>query len=132
MALARKNRLNKGSDIKRVFEEGKTVRNSFLFIKFLKNEAGYPKAAVIVSKKISARAVIRNKIKRIVFEIFRQTINGKSVDAAISVLPAIVGKSFKEIKKELQRTINGIVVNPERDREGPQRASASYGVNDEK
>lgn len=110
MALARKFRLNKESDISRVFNEGRAVRNSFLFVKILENNLGHYRAVVIVSKKISAKAVIRNKIKRVILETIRQAISNKSVDVVIVPTPTILGKASKEIKGSIEKTINSIVV----------------------
>ncbi|MBI2062653.1 MAG: ribonuclease P protein component [Candidatus Yanofskybacteria bacterium] len=108
MALARKYRLNR-KDLNYVLRQGKTVRNSFFFIRFLKNETGFLRIAVIVSAKILKRAILRNRLKRICTEIIRSGhFLEKSYDLVITATLSIVDKTSKEIKKDLEETIKKI------------------------
>ena len=108
MALARKYRLSK-KDIERVFKRGKTVKSSFLFIRFLENNLSYARVAAIVSSKILKKAVDRNRLKRIITETIRSGhFLERSLDAAIVATLNILGKPSKEIKRELQQTIDKI------------------------
>ena len=108
MALARKHRLPK-KDISRVFNQGKTVKNSFFFIKFLKNETKHLRLAVIVPSKVLKKATARNHVKRIFTETFRSgQFLKKSFDVAIVATVNIVEKQSKEIKRELEQTLNKI------------------------
>ena len=70
MALPRENRLVKKSDFGLVFKEGKAVKGSFLFIKYVKNK-GRARFGFIVSKKFYPRAVARNRLRRILSELAR-------------------------------------------------------------
>ena len=109
MALAKKYRLPK-KEIDRLFKQGKTVRNSFFFIRFLKNNAGYLRAAVVVPAKIAKKAVARNRIKRIFTEAIRSGhFLEKSCDIAIVATVDIVEKRSKKINREIQQTINKII-----------------------
>ena len=65
MALPKKNRLSKKKEIDQVFKNGKTVRGSFLFIRFINNEKGYSRFSFIVPSKYLSLAADRNKAKRI-------------------------------------------------------------------
>ena len=110
MALARKYRLNK-KDLKRIFKQGKTVANSFFFIRFLENELEHMRVAVIISSKVSKKAAVRNRLRRIIVESIRtgNFLEG-SYDLAITVTLNIVEKPSKEIKKHLEQAINKIFV----------------------
>ncbi|MGA1823281.1 MAG: ribonuclease P protein component [bacterium] len=66
--------LSKRIDFKNTFLFGKKIENTNLKIFFYKNSSQITRIAIIVSKKFG-KAVIRNKIKRIIKEIYR---NNKS------------------------------------------------------
>ncbi|MBI2064024.1 MAG: ribonuclease P protein component [Candidatus Yanofskybacteria bacterium] len=109
MALAKKRRLSK-KDVNRLFKRGKTVKNSFFFIRFLKNDAGYLRVAVVVPAKISKKATARNRIRRVLVEAVRSGhFLEKSYDLAIVATLDIVGKHPKEINRELEQAINKII-----------------------
>lgn len=69
MALNKKNRLKKKRDFERVFKEGRAVKGNFLFAKYLKNDLGFSRFAFIVSSKVSRKAVVRNKVRRMLSDI---------------------------------------------------------------
>ena len=59
------NRLKDGNKIQRVLKNNKKLFNNICNIYYLKVNDNQPfKIAIIVSKKISKKAVVRNKIKR--------------------------------------------------------------------
>ena len=110
MALARRHRLLK-KDIDNVFKRGKTVKGSFFFIKFLKNDTGKLRLAVSISKKVLKTAVARNKIKRFFSNFFYSSLFlNTPVDLVIVVTTSIVEKPLKEIKREMEQAINKIFV----------------------
>lgn len=109
MALAKKYRLPK-KDIDRIFKQGKTVRSSFFFIRFLKNEVNRLQVAVIVPNKVLKKATARNRVKRIFTETIRSgQFLKKSFDMVVVATASIVEKQSKEIKRELEQTIKNLV-----------------------
>ena len=74
MALPKRLRLSDSSEIKRVFKEGRTLNSAFFAIKFLPANLDSFRLAIIVSSKVSKKAVIRNKIKRKISEIIRPRV----------------------------------------------------------
>ncbi len=52
------------SEFKEVFTLGKSIPNPFFLVKTKENGLTHPRFAVVVSKKISKRAVERNYLKR--------------------------------------------------------------------
>ena len=70
--LKRKNRLVGDKAIKQVYKAGKTFRHQNFTLKglFLQPTAS-PRVTVVVSTKVSKKAVVRNKIKRILREQLR-------------------------------------------------------------
>ena len=71
MALNKKNRLKKKKDFESVFKKGKAVKGNFLFAKYLKNDLDCSRFAFIVSSKVSKKAVVRNRIRRVLSDISR-------------------------------------------------------------
>jgi ribonuclease P protein component len=66
MAFTKQSRIKKKKDFERIFKTGSSVRNGFFLVKFLKNSLGYSRATVVVPVSLSAKAVARNRIKRVV------------------------------------------------------------------
>lgn len=60
--------------VRAVYREGKTVRGSMMSLKYMDRgrRHGY-RAAVVVSKKVHKSAVARNRVRRRIYEIIRQS-----------------------------------------------------------
>jgi len=69
--LSKNNRIQKKKDIERIFKEGKSFREDLLVLKTVKNNLDASRFGFIVSRKISKKANIRNKIKRRLREIVK-------------------------------------------------------------
>lgn len=74
MVLSKKYRLTDKSEIEKVFKKGKILNSDSFLIRFFSNQLVFSKFTVIVSSKISKKAVIRNKIRRRLREITRLNI----------------------------------------------------------
>ena len=98
--LPKNYRLRLKRDFDRLFKEGKFTGQAFLTLGFIKNKLDNSRFAVIVGKKVSKKAVLRNSIKRKTVEAIR--LNMKLVkpgfDLAIIAKPEIKGKKYKEIE----------------------------------
>jgi ribonuclease P protein component len=105
--LARSNRLVKTKDIEQTFKQGKSFYGKNLGIKVKSNKLELSRFAIIVSSKISKKAVERNIIKRRLREILRLENKYLKVgyDLIIVTLPTILGAKQVEIKKELITTL---------------------------
>lgn len=70
------------------------------------NERGYPRLAVVVSKRNVAEAVSRNYIKRVVREIFRQN-QGRlcASDLVILVRKRFTIGAYQQIEAEFLRLV---------------------------
>lgn len=101
--LPKKNRLTKKSDFDKVFKDGKSTKGDFLIFRVLKNHSKESRFGFIVSKKISNKAIIRNKIKRRLRGIIFKDLENikKSIDVVIIALPHIKTKTFLEIKEKV-------------------------------
>ncbi len=97
------NRLRKKKDFEAVLKnkQSQALAVSFLGVRFLENNLSKIRVGFVVSKKVSKKAVFRNKIKRQLREIVRPKIKNfqQGVDLIIFAKPEILGKDFAEIKK---------------------------------
>lgn len=69
--LARGFRLSKATDFTRTYKYGKSYNHTDFYIKALAVQAPNSRFAVVAPKKISKRAVDRNRIRRRLYEIIR-------------------------------------------------------------
>lgn len=92
----------KKKDLEAVFKKGKTKTSKLVFLKILKNNLDNNRFGIVVSKKISKKAVNRNKTKRRLREIIRQAHIKPGFDIIIIAKPEIIDKNYQDIKNELE------------------------------
>lgn len=63
--------LKQKRDFDRVHKRGQVFGNRNLVLHYVKNELDHNRIGIVVSKKVSNRAVARNKIRRRLKEIYR-------------------------------------------------------------
>ncbi len=93
-SFSRKYRLSKSSDFKRVFTKGKRTATPLFVVYSLRNHLPYSRLGIQVKARIGT-AVRRNRIKRIVREVFRR-IKDESTEALDLVF--IAEKGLREIQ----------------------------------
>ena len=103
--LLKQNRLKKKKDFEKVFNHGRIYRQDFLLLKLLKNDLEFSRIGFIVSKKISNKAVVRNKVKRRLRDIVRKKISDmkNNNDIIIIALQGIQEKTFQEMEQEIDK-----------------------------
>ena len=79
-------RLLKPAEFSRVFKKAIRSSDRMLTILVARNDLGYPRLGLAISKKHAKRAVDRNRIKRIIRESFR--LNQANLPAADFVIMA--------------------------------------------
>ena len=100
--LPLKNRLP-AANFKLRFE--KSVAGSYFLIRRRLNKFGYNRLGVIIGAKVDKRAVRRNYLKRRFREYFRKLAGNIGADFLVIVSPKAGSADFKEIKKELDKTL---------------------------
>lgn len=107
MALPRNSRLSSNSEIKRVFKDGIGFNSELFQFKFLPADAGPAKFAIIISLKVSKKALIRNRIRRKLSETVRLNIS-KIRPGYLVVIVAkpklaskLINNGFKDLSQEL-------------------------------
>jgi len=109
--LVENNRISKKKDFDNIFKNGKSARGAFLILKFLQNNLKINRFAFVVSKKVSPKAVVRNKIRRRLSESIKEFNNQSEggVDIIFVALPKIKDKNFSEIKEETNNLLSKII-----------------------
>lgn len=100
--LSKKYRFHSRGGVRYVYQKGKTIRNPKMSLVFVKNERKFTRFAVVVSKKVVKSAVVRNRIRRRVYEVLRKNIEyiPKEVDYIFVVFSKDVAEMpFKELEK---------------------------------
>lgn len=84
----RANRLAKDKDIKRVFGKGRGLFTPLFSLKYIKT-AGVPRFAIVISTKVSKKATVRNRLRRILRERIRKELGRiQAADYAIVLKPS--------------------------------------------
>lgn len=98
-------RLKKKKDFEKVFKKGKGFKEDFLFLKIVPNNQEVSRFGFIVSRKVSKKAIVRNKIKRRLRELVRGTLSQikPGVDGVIVVLPDFTDRNLEETKQTINR-----------------------------
>ena len=103
--LSKKNKISKKKEVEKVFKNGKSSFDNLLGVKYLSSENKINRFVIVVSAKVSKKAVERNKIKRQLSEIIRlklpQLNNG--LDCFVLALPRVKEFGYHELEKSLSR-----------------------------
>lgn len=113
--LSKINRLTKKKDFEAVFKNGKSLKKYFLLFRILKNNLKESRFGFVVSKKISNKATVRNKVKRRLrsavlgqFKKNKLPADNWCVDLVIIALPGIEKKEFSEIREIIKDSFKKI------------------------
>ena len=105
--LKRENRIRLKKEFLEIKDKGKIKYSPLFGLVFLKKDDDLKKVGFIVSKKISKRAVDRNKIRRTLAEIMRKNLDKLEAGSRIVFLAKkeILGKKMVEIKEEVEKLL---------------------------
>lgn len=109
--LPARNRLRKRRDFEHVFNSRSVFSGRFFRLIYINNNLSFSRLGVVVSSKVSKKAVIRNKIRRRVYSFVKsyiKTIN-PPLDMAVIILKKAVEADSKEFKDDLFRVLEKIV-----------------------
>ena len=110
--LAKKHKLTKQKDFDNTFKNGKASFDSILGIKVINNDLPESRFGIMVSTKISKKAVDRNKIKRQIRSVIEKELDNikQGKDIIIITLPAILNKTFQEIEKSIKNNLTKLKI----------------------
>lgn len=106
--LKKENRITLKNDFDQVFKQGSSFYNKILGIKVLDNKKDSSRLGIIVSNKVSKKAVKRNQLKRIIRDFFYKNLARLSLgkDVVVIALPEMSNKEKKEINESLLEALN--------------------------
>jgi ribonuclease P protein component len=101
--LPRKNRLHLQRDIERVRKTGRVVRGELFMLRFSPGQSNNSRSCFIVSKKVSKKAVERNRVARWARESAKGPLLSTNgiYDVIIYAQRGIVSYSFQLCEKEI-------------------------------
>ncbi len=101
--LKKENRLTKKKEIEKVFQEGKSSFDKITGIKCLENKNKINRFAIVISSKISKKAVTRNRKKNQLREIIKINLNRlkPGFDFFVLGLSGIIDADYHDIEKSL-------------------------------
>lgn len=101
--LKKSNRITKDKEFDRAFKTGQSFYTKIFGVKATDNGQEAVRLGVLVSTKVSKKAVVRNKVKRQIREIIQKELsnlkNGK--DIVVIVFSQILDKNFKELEEAI-------------------------------
>lgn len=97
------NRITKDKEYGEVFKFGRSSFDAIMGVKALSKELAANKYGIIVSTKVSKKAIDRNKIKRQIREIIHSRLEeiAQGYEVIIIILPKTKEKKYDEIKDSL-------------------------------
>lgn len=103
--LPKANRLSKKKDFDQVFKKGKSFKEDFLILRFVLNKVKRCRFGIIISRKVSKKATVRNKLKRRISVLIEPKIMKikKRVDVVLVALPNLEKKDFWEIEETVNK-----------------------------
>ena len=101
--LSKEHRLSKQKDFDHVFKKGKQSYDSIIGIKLISNKEKNSRFGIVISNKISKKAVVRNKIKRKIRAIIHQELAKlkEDQDCILIASPQIEKATFEDIEKSI-------------------------------
>lgn len=95
------------SSLRFVYQKGRVIRGELIALRFVHNSRRTTwRAAVVVSRKVSKSAVVRNRIRRRIFEIVRQ--QSGSIAGPFDLVFSVYGEQLASLD---QATLERLIVD---------------------
>ncbi len=98
-----KNRLKKEKDFQQVFNKGRFINSDLISVRFLDNNTDDTRVGFIVSKKVSKKAVLRNRVKRKLREVMRA--NMEKIKGGFDIIITAKSIELEKIDKTLEELL---------------------------
>lgn len=107
MVGSRSSSVRKSFEFERAYREGVSYRGELFAVHAFPNGAGEPRLGLSVSKKVGRTAVVRNRVKRRLREVFHERLPAGvgGVDFVLSARSEAANATFEELGAEFERSI---------------------------
>lgn len=107
--LKRNKRIGNRDNIDDLAKNGDSIESRLLVLRTRKNEFGYNRYGVNISKKLAKSAVVRNRLRRQIYEIIRlNEKSGKMVEKSLDIMifarKALLGLNYTNLEIALMET----------------------------
>lgn len=112
--LPRPERLRRRADFLRCYREGRRRHGELVVLHTLANGRQGPRLGLTVGRKVGG-AVVRNRVKRRVREIYRRWSERSrlpALDLVVHAKPSAGSASFAELERELERLLSSLLPPP--------------------
>ena len=108
--LPKANRLIKESEFKKVAKGAKPIHSKYLILKKVSTPEQETAFGLVISTKVSKKAVVRNKIRRRLREVIRDNLNEivPGFKVMLVVKSTILDKEYKAIKTDLEQLLKKV------------------------
>lgn len=94
--MGEKERLRKKSEFAAVYEHGRTWSNDLVVLKTLPNRLGWNRYGFVAGKRLG-KAVVRNRVKRLLREVVRATAANQGWDVVLIARSQAAEASYHEL-----------------------------------
>jgi ribonuclease P protein component len=99
--------LKKDSDFRKVYRSGKSIANKYLVMYILENKSEETRIGISVSKKVG-KAITRNRVRRLIKEVYRLNVDDKVKSGYDIVFIARIS-SNDATYKDIEKSVNHLV-----------------------
>ena len=101
--LTRSHRFHGYGSLRRTYSHGQTARGSLISLRFAPRPAGKPyRVAIVVSRKVHKSAVVRNRIRRRIYEVVRQS---KAIPPATDLIFTVFSDQVASVEADQLNSI---------------------------
>jgi ribonuclease P protein component len=104
--MRKEERLTRNSDYVAVYNQGKVWTNNLIAMKARPNELGFNRYGVVVGKRISKKAVKRNRVKRLLREAIRLSPIKQGWDLVIIARSEAAAADYQELEIAIRRLLS--------------------------
>ena len=108
LMLSKINRLRRKRDFGIVFKKGKRTKGDCLFLQVAANRLGYNRQGFVISKDVSKKAVVRNRLRRRL-KTLAELSSDNGFDMVFVAQSGLERKSFADLKKIVEQLLKKAV-----------------------